>query len=248
MIPGVLMLPVLMLSGVRGSSESVFANPGLIVSQKSVTPEKGVFLVAGSDMTDPRFHESVVLLLDHGEDGTLGLIINRASRISLSEVLPELEGPGLPSQVLFFGGPVGLNGLLFLIHSDTPPERATPVMEDVYFSGDPELLEELLKQNPDSHKLRVYVGRAGWAPGQLANEIARGSWRLVGGDPYTVFEKDLGEIWRDLRGPPATQRFIVRGGVKPVPWLVSLFTYPWSWMVAENKILGDPVNPLRLSP
>ena len=122
---------------------------------------------------------------------------------------------------------MGLNGLLFLIRSDTPPERARPVMEDVYFSGDQALLEELLDQDQDSHHLRVYVGRAGWAPGQLAAEIARGGWGLVRADSHTVFEKDLDAIWRDLSGPPETPRFVVRGGANPgyLAQFVSLGVY-----------------------
>ena len=239
MVAVVLMLAVLTLDGVPGHSEPALARAVLSHLQESVSPQKGVFLVASSDMTDPRFHQSVVLLLAHEEDGTLGLIINRASEIPLSEVLPELEGSGVPSQVLFFGGPVGLNGLLFLIYSDTPPERASEVMANVYFSGDRGLLEALLEQGRDSHDLRVYAGRAGWAPGQLADEIARGSWRLVRGDPQTVFEKDLEDIWRDLSGPPKIPRFIVERGVKPSQGarFVSLFAYTWSWIV-EN--MGDP--------
>jgi putative transcriptional regulator len=195
---------------------------GLNSFQEWVKPEKGVFLVAGSDMTDPRFHHSVVLLLAHGEDGTLGLIINRATEIPLSEVLPDLESPGLSSHLLFFGGPVGLNGLLFLIRSDTPPERANQVMEDVYFSGDPALLEKLLDRNEDSHDLRVYAGRAGWAPGQLEGEIARGSWGLVRGNPHTVFEDDGDDIWRDLSGPPDAPKFIVRGRPLETDGLITL--------------------------
>ena len=240
MVAVVPMLAVLALNEVPGNSEPALAGAGLSRLQESVSPQKGVFLVASSDMTDPRFHQSVVLLLAHAVDGTMGLIINRASEIPLSEVLPELEGSGVPSQVLFFGGPVGLNGLLFLIHSDTPPGQASEVMDDVYFSGDPTLLEELLDEGRDSHDLRVYVGRAGWAPGQLADEIARGSWGLVPGDPQTIFEKDLEHIWRDLSGPPEIPRFIVQRGVESSrsARFVSLFAYTWSWIVENMGDLG----------
>ncbi|MEE8349676.1 MAG: YqgE/AlgH family protein [Acidobacteriota bacterium] len=215
MMAMIVMLLVLVLSGVQGYTEPVLAKPNPSLPQKSVTPEKGVFLVASSDLTDPNFRHSVVLLLSHGEDGTLGLILNRVLPIPLSEVLPDVEGSDRESKGLFFGGPVGLNGLLFLIRSDTLPELATQVMEEVYFSGDRELLQELLQQDQDSHTLRVYVGRAGWAPGQLAEEIAEGSWGLVQGDPETVFEKDSDDIWRDLTGPSEPSRFIVGDGMNP---------------------------------
>ena len=76
----VLLAPLLVLSGFLSGKDSAFAMEGLNSFQEWVKPEKGVFRVAGSDMTDPRFHHSVVLLLAHGEDGTLGLIINRVLR------------------------------------------------------------------------------------------------------------------------------------------------------------------------
>ncbi|MDA2933112.1 YqgE/AlgH family protein [Acidobacteria bacterium AH-259-D05] len=183
--------------------------------QENVIPEKGVFLVASNSLVDPRFRHSVVLLVSHGQEGTLGLIINRASEVPLSDVLPDLEGSGKELHVVFFGGPVGLDGLLFLTRSAEPPERATQVMADVYFSGDRELLQELIQRGKNANELRVYLGRSGWAPGQLEAEIARGSWQLVRGDAHTVFEKDLDDVWRDLIEPLPTRRFIVRHGREP---------------------------------
>lgn len=180
------------------------------LSQETIVPEKGVFLVASPDLLDPRFRRTVVLLLAHGEDGTLGLIINRATKVPLSDVLPNPKNPGNESHTLFFGGPVQLDGLLFLTRSAEPPERATHVMADVYFSGDRGLLEKLIGDNKDASELRTYLGRSGWAPGQLASEIAAGSWRLVRADAHTVFERDLDTIWRNLLEPPRPPPFIVR--------------------------------------
>ena len=247
MVSVVLMLPVLVLGGVQWGVEPAFPQPGLKLVQQTVTPGKGVFLVASSEMRDPRFSQTVVLLLAHGEGGTLGLIINRASEIPLSEVLTELENPGLESQFLFFGGPVGLDGLLFLMRTDLEPERATQVMEDVYFSGDRALLEELLGQDQDSRDLRVYLGQAGWAPGQLENELAGGSWDLVYADTHTVFEKDLKDIWLDLSGPPEIPRFFVQGGVQ-ARHLVSVclpFCLYLKQALKAYPLRGGPANHLR---
>ena len=180
-------------------------------SQQALVPEKGTFLVATTGMQDPRFRRSVVLLLEHGENGTLGLIVNKVTEISLPQVLPELKDSGQESNLLFFGGPVGLDGILFLTRNAEPPERAEHVMEDVYYSGDRNLLKEFLKQNKGAGELRVFLGNSGWSPGQLAAEIAEGAWRLVRGDSDTLFEKDLDELWPDLIGPPAPSPFMVQG-------------------------------------
>ena len=182
-----------------------------ILSRQALVPEKGIFLVATAGMRDPRFRRSVVLLLEHGENGTLGLIVNKVTEISLAQVLPDQGGGSRESNLLFFGGPVGPDGILFLTRSAEPPERAEHVMEDVYYSGDKNLLEKFLKQNKGSDELRIFVGNSGWSPGQLAAEIAEGAWRLVRGDSDTLFEKDLNDIWPDLIGPPAPSPFMVQG-------------------------------------
>jgi len=178
-------------------------------SKQALVPEKGIFLVATAGMQDPRFRRSVVLLLEHGENGTLGLIVNKVTEISLPQVLPDLKDSGQESNLLFFGGPVGLDGVLFLTRNAEPPERAEHVMEDVYYSGDRNLLKEFLKQNKGAGELRVFLGNSGWSPGQLAAEIAEGAWRLVRGDSDTLCEKDLDDIWPDLIGPPAPSPFMV---------------------------------------
>jgi len=180
-------------------------------SKQALVPEKGIFLVATAGMQDPRFRRSVVLLLEHGENGTLGLIVNKVTEISLPQVLPDLKDSGQESNLLFFGGPVGLDGILFLTRNAEPPERAEHVMEDVYYSGDRNLLKEFLKQNKGAAELRIFLGNSGWSPGQLAAEIAEGAWRLVRGDSDTLFEKDLDDIWPDLIGPPVPSPFMVQG-------------------------------------
>ncbi len=180
------------------------------VSQQSLVPEKGVFLVATPGMQDPRFRRSVVLLLEHGEEGALGLIVKKVTEISLAEVLPDLEDSGEESSLLFFGGPVGLNGILFLTRNAEPLKRAEQVMEDVYYSGDKRLLEELMELDKGAGELRVFLGNAGWSPGQLAAEIKEGAWELVRGDSHTLFEEDLDDIWPGLIGPPTPSPFMVQ--------------------------------------
>jgi putative transcriptional regulator len=144
------------------------------------------------------FWHSVVLLLAHGEQGTLGVIVNRATEIPLSKVLSDLDADETGDPALNFGGPVALDGLLFLFQSDAPPEDVKSVMGDVYFSGDREILEKLLKKKEGRDHVKLFLGHAGWAPGQLQGEIARGSWILVPADAFTVFRKSPEAIWPEL--------------------------------------------------
>lgn len=156
-------------------------------------PDKGVLLVAKPEIDGGYFYHSVVLLVRHGQEGTVGLIVNRASEIPVSQVLTELED----SSELYFGGPVALNGILFLFRASNPPKDAIPVMEDLYFSGDREDLAHALEKKGQH---RVYFGHAGWAPSQLQNEIERGSWKLVKGDTETVFATQPENLWHQLIG------------------------------------------------
>ncbi len=165
---------------------------------RAVAPAPGVFLVAKPGIDGGPFHRSVVLLLAHGGEGTLGVIINRATEIPLSRVLSELDARETGDPALNFGGPVALDGLMFLFQSDDAPADAKSVMGDVYFSGDRELLETLLKKKEGRDRLKLYLGHSGWAPGQLQGEIARGSWTLIPADAFTVFRKSPEAIWPEL--------------------------------------------------
>ena len=172
---------------------------------QAVQPGKGVFLVAKQGMLDPRFRRSVVLLVAHGPAGTLGVIVNRVTDVSLEDVQPQLEKPGGKAR-LYYGGPVGLDTLMFLIRSEEPLEETTNVMGDVYFGGDKTTLERLLEEERGSHQLRLFVGHSGWAPGQLDSELDRGDWRLFRANAFTVFEKRLDSIWSDFMEPPKSER------------------------------------------
>jgi putative transcriptional regulator len=165
---------------------------------RAVAPAPGVFLVAKPSIDGGPFRHSVVLLIAHDEQGTLGVIVNRATEIPLSTVLSELDADETGDPSLNFGGPVALDGLMFLFQSDDAPADAKSVMSDVYFSGDRELLETLLKKKGGRDRLKLYLGHAGWAPGQLRGEIARGSWTLIPADAFTVFQKSPEAIWPEL--------------------------------------------------
>lgn len=161
-------------------------------------PAAGVFLVAKPQIEEGAFWHSVVLILAHGEDGTLGLVINRVTDITLAKALPDLKSEDAESYSLQFGGPVGLDGLLYLFSAEDSPPEAKKVMANVCFSGDKALLEDLLKNKDSKNHLKLYLGHAGWLPGQLEMEIARGDWDLVPADAFTVFQREPQTIWPTL--------------------------------------------------
>jgi putative transcriptional regulator len=157
-----------------------------------------IFLIASRDLKDPNFREAVVLVTQPQRGGPWGVIINRPLNRRLSEVFTDQESLKGSEDVVFFGGPVEREGLVFVVRSDSPPARAVPLLRDVYFTGDVEWIESQFQRSEPTRGMRVYAGHSGWAPGQLQREITRGGWHIYPADAETVFEKDPSRIWPEL--------------------------------------------------
>jgi putative transcriptional regulator len=158
-------------------------------------PRQGVFLVAGRAMPDPRFAKTVILLLEHDTDGSLGLIVNRPTGIALHEALPDLTDTAQPPHQLYAGGPVAMQALLLLVRDVPPKDSLKHIFADVYWSLDQQALSKFIEQNHNADTLRVYSGHAGWAPGQLDSELIAGGWRLFEADPNLVFHSEPDGLW-----------------------------------------------------
>jgi len=164
---------------------------------------KGRFLVAARQLQDPNFSETVVLLIEYGENGAIGLIVNRPSDAELRAVLPDMEGLRKREDVLFIGGPVARSRISVLIRSKRAPQGATKVFDETYFSLSKETLRRLVDAPRAGERFRLYAGYAGWAPGQLDAEVARGDWKVLPGDAAEIFENEPSEVWRTLIGRAA---------------------------------------------
>lgn len=190
---------VLLLSGlvaltaplVMGRPAPETARPG---PTERLVAGAGVFLVARRDLPDPNFHRTVVLIVQHDERGTLGLIINRRTRFRLHDALPDLPGAEAAGHRLYFGGPVGKTLLAMLMRNEKPGKTIDRVTDEVKFSADRDVLERLVAKKKPVTDLRLYLGHAGWAAGQLSHELARGDWHLAKADAKLIFG-DSEEVW-----------------------------------------------------
>ena len=191
-LSGIFLLLLTLLTNIGNSADS----SGQAFNPVPIdVPQKGVFLVAERNMPDPRFQHSVILLLVHGAEGTLGVIINRPTEIVLSEAVPDLEGLENREHRLFFGGPVAMESLLFLVYNEIPPEPVAHVLGAVHWGMNRTVLESLLAADKPDSELRIYFGRAGWAPGQLDAELMDGSWRLFRAPAEIPFDQDPATLW-----------------------------------------------------
>ena len=174
--------------------------PGLVVAATSgIAPQVGRLLVADKDLADPRFHQSVVLLIQHDSTGTGGVVINRPSQLPLQELfVAQPDYAGLVGN-LFYGGPLAPEYLIALLKtSGRPPDSMKRVVDNLYLSS-LDLLLEWLTDQPGESEYRIYTGYAGWAPGQLADEIQRGDWLVLPTDAENIFDSDNAGLWQRLQ-------------------------------------------------
>lgn len=163
------------------------------------TPMKGRLLVATPPLDDPNFDRTVIFMLEHREDGALGVVLNRPSGEALTEPLErwnDLQGP--PSTV-FVGGPVEPDALIALAHTHHPVTESSDELSPVSgrvasadLTTDPALIGGLVES------VRIFRGYAGWGPGQLEGEIDIGSWLVLDAEESDVFDTDPDELWRSV--------------------------------------------------
>ena len=154
-----------------------------------------ILLVAARHMMDPNFARSVVLVMFPTDTGPSGVVLNRPSPMMLRDIWPDREQRQRRTDTLYIGGPVQPDGLLFLFRMTPPPERAWWAIDDIYFSGDGEILDRLLEEPEPVTGQRFFAGFSGWAPGQLEHEIARGDWHVLEADPEVIYDTELDTLW-----------------------------------------------------
>ena len=168
---------------------------GTMATPAPAPVKPGVFLYASPSLGDPNFVETVVLLVQHDADGSLGLVVNRPTRVPVREAVGELaESRGLELR-LYEGGPVQRDVMLALVRSPKALANARRVLPDVQLSTEPERWKELARHPEAESRLRVYAGYAGWAPGQLGRELRLGSWVVAKADARSVFTSDPSALW-----------------------------------------------------
>jgi len=159
--------------------------------------EKGVLLVASPSLEDPNFRQAVVLVVEHGPGGTVGLILNRSTNVLLSKALPDIAALKGTSYRLFAGGPVEPSRFLLLFRLKEPPADARSVFDGVYLGRTPRALENIITRAKPTETFRAFAGFAAWAPRQLEAEMLLGAWGILPPDSTGIFDKDPATFWQD---------------------------------------------------
>lgn len=157
----------------------------------------GSILVASGNLADPNFAQSVVLIVEHDEDqGSLGVIINRRTDIPMTRIFPDIKTA--PLDPVFMGGPVAITAVQALLRLPAAKDQVKHVSGDLYASGSKDVIESSVRSRIAPSKFRIYVGYAGWAPGQLEAEIGLGAWSVLASRPALVFDRDPDSLWSRL--------------------------------------------------
>jgi len=147
---------------------------------------RGQLLVAAPVLSDPNFHRTVVLIAEHGDEGAMGLVLNRPTDTSVGDALPELSPIAGEEEPVFVGGPVSTGSVLAVAELDDPDDASELLFGAVGFVQEPDI--PVLRG-------RVFVGYAGWSAGQLESELEEESWLVLPAEPDDLFSDDPDGLW-----------------------------------------------------
>ncbi|CAB4868736.1 unannotated protein [freshwater metagenome] len=154
---------------------------------------RGHLLIASPAIHDPHFRQTVVLLAEHTQDGAMGVILNRVTEAMVGETIPDLAALTGAGASVHVGGPVGEEGITVLARFHEPERAALLVHEDVGFIAagdeDPAALADAVD------RARIFVGHAGWGPGQLEEELDEESWIVGQPELEDLFSADPTGLW-----------------------------------------------------
>jgi putative transcriptional regulator len=145
--------------------------------------------VASPDLADPNFRRTVVLMLTHDAEGAVGVVLNRPTDIAIGEALPQWREATAPPACLYVGGPVQPDAAIGLgVGTSAEDDRVLGAVGAVDLDGAPDA----------HHDVRIFIGYAGWGPGQLESELARDDWIVVDAEAADVSTGAPESLWRDV--------------------------------------------------
>jgi putative transcriptional regulator len=177
----------------------------------------GRLVVATPSLGDPNFDRTVVLILEHGDDGAVGVVLNRASDVDLAVPLPDWAVLANDPRKIFVGGPVAQGAVLGLARasSDDPSDGWSPLigrLGTVDLSVAPADLEVGVEE------LRVFTGYSGWGRGQLENEIEGGAWFVIDAEGGDAFTTEPERLWTLVMNRQQSTEELLSGTPRH-PWL-----------------------------
>jgi len=156
----------------------------------------GNILIAQPYMDEGNFRRSVIGLTEHGDEGTVGFILNKPLNINLLELVPDLDTE--EDYKVYFGGPVAKDTIHYIHNVGELLEESIPIKRGLYWGGNFEKLTFLIQSGLIlSKNIRFYVGYSGWSEGQLAQELDSGSWIVSDWYANYTFQSKPNKLWEE---------------------------------------------------
>lgn len=166
------------------------------MNPKNMKPAKGKILISEPFLNDFYFKRSIVLLADHSEEGSFGLIFNKLTNLKFNEVVKDF--PDFQADV-FLGGPVKTDNLFFVHSLGNAVGKTMKIMEGIYWGGDIEKVREMILTHQITPKqIRFFLGYSGWGPQQLENELRENSWVVASVKSSVLMNTQPDKMWKNI--------------------------------------------------
>jgi putative transcriptional regulator len=182
----------------------------------------GKIIIAPRNAPDPSFANSVILLARYGRGGALGLMLHFRSDFKIAKALKAVPGAEKRTDTVYVGGPVEIPSVMALVRSKTPPEGGKLITGNLYLLASKESVSAAIAAGRPESDMRIYIGYAGWGPGQLDREVMRPGtgWFIFDYDESLVFDPHPNTLWERLIARTDAKRALLQ-------WP------PWSPFIAE---------------
>ena len=164
------------------------------IQSNNVLPSRGKILISEPFLRDATFGRSVVLLIDHTEEGSMGLIINKQLPIFVKDIIKEFKY--IENIPLYKGGPIATD-TLFYLHTRADIPGAIPISKGLYLNGDfDEIKKYILQGNKVDRYIRFFLGYSGWESEQLSTELKENTWLVSKEENAYLMNGDTKDMWK----------------------------------------------------
>ena len=164
------------------------------IQSNNVLPSRGRILISEPFLRDATFGRSVILLVDHTDEGSMGLVINKQLPLFLNDIIMEFKY--LDEIPLYKGGPIATD-TLFYLHTLSDIPGSISISKGLYLNGDfDEIKKYILQGNKISECIRFFLGYSGWDSEQLNNEIRENTWLVSEEEKSYLMKNNIKDMWR----------------------------------------------------
>lgn len=164
------------------------------IQSNNVLPSRGKILISEPFLRDATFGRSVILLIDHTDEGSMGIVMNKQLPLFLNDIIMEFKY--LDEIPLYKGGPVATD-TLFYMHTLGDIPGAIPICKGLYLNGDFDQIKRyILQGNKVSEHIRFFLGYSGWESEQLNEEIKENTWLISEGGTSYLMKDNIKDMWR----------------------------------------------------